>query len=203
MKGRRRARRLAVQALYELDQSRHAPDRVVAMRVADALAEVAARQPLPDAEALTRRVVDGIAGAIVTAGEGGAAIEALRDAARAASADAPEASFDALWATIEPYAIQAAFAGRIVFSVLADRAALDATIAEIAPEFPVPRMAPVDRNVLRIALWEIASGTTPLRVAINEAVELAREFSGEAARRMVNGALGTFAAGAGEPVDGP
>jgi N utilization substance protein B len=55
-------------------------------------------------------------------------------------------------------------------------------------------MAPVDRNVLRIALWEIGTGSSPVKVAISEAVELARTFSGEGARRMVNGALGAFAA---------
>jgi N utilization substance protein B len=72
-------------------------------------------------------------------------------------------------------------------------------VARIAPEWPVEQMAPVDRNVLRIALWEIGSGRAPVRVAINEAVELARLFSGEASRRMVNGALGTFVS-SGTPV---
>ena len=65
-------------------------------------------------------------------------------------------------------------------------------IERIAPEWPVDQMAPLDRNVLRIALWEIGQGRVPVRVAINEAVELARRFSGEGARRMVNGALGAF-----------
>ena len=68
-------------------------------------------------------------------------------------------------------------------------------IARIAPEWPVEQMAPIDRNVLRIALWEIASGSSPVRVAINEAVELARAFSGEGSRRMVNGALGAYTSG--------
>jgi N utilization substance protein B len=76
---------------------------------------------------------------------------------------------------------------------------LDDVIHTIAPEWPVVQMAPVDRNVLRIALWELATGANPTRVAINEAVELARTFSGEGARRMVNGALGSFVA-SGRPL---
>jgi len=203
VKGRRRARRLALQALYELDQSRHAVERVLSARVREALADVAART-LPDERApMAARAADGVAVAILAAGEDGAQSEALRAAAREVLSEAPDADFEALWEPLGPHAAQAAFGGRIVFSVLASRAALDATIAEIAPEFPVPQMSPVDRNVLRIALWEIASGVTPLRVAINEAVELAREFSGEAARRMVNGALGAFAAGEGTQAPRP
>lgn len=196
MKGRRRARRLALQALYELDQSRHVLDRVVAMRVGEVLREASARMLVGPDVLLGARAIDGVAEAIVAADEAGAEGEVLREAARVALAEAPDEAFERIWQQIGPHALQAAFGGRIVFAVMASCAALDSTIAEIAPEFPVPQMSPVDRNVLRIALWEIASGTTPLRVAINEAVELAREFSGEAARRMVNGALGTFAAGA-------
>jgi len=211
MKGRRRARRMALQALYALDQSAHALPRVLHHRVADELAEAAGRALPAEAAPQLHPVIDALAEAIVEAGEDGADPDALRRVAEAARAepgsDPALVSVDpleagALWTILGPHAAQAAFGARIVFSVLAEREALDATIEEIAPEFPVPQMAPVDRNVLRIALWEIASGTTPLKVAINEAVELAREFSGESSRRMVNGALGTFAGGAGEATQG-
>jgi N utilization substance protein B len=81
----------------------------------------------------------------------------------------------------------------VVRGVIANLGAIDRVIRSIAPEWPVAQMAPVDRNLLRIALWEIGSQAVPVRVAINEAVELARRYSGESARRMVNGALGSFA----------
>jgi N utilization substance protein B len=71
---------------------------------------------------------------------------------------------------------------------------LDRVIEQIAPEWPLPDMAIVDRNILRLALWEAGTQTSPLKVAINEAVELAKGFGGEGTRRMVNGALGAFAA---------
>jgi N utilization substance protein B len=88
---------------------------------------------------------------------------------------------------------QGGYAVRLVRGVVANLDALDAMIGRIAPEWPVEQIAPVDRNCLRIALWELAAELAPTRVVINEAVELARKFSGEGARRMVNGALGAFA----------
>jgi N utilization substance protein B len=55
-------------------------------------------------------------------------------------------------------------------------------------------MAPVDRNILRVAIYELLhQPDTPLKVAINEAVELARQYGSDSSRRFVNGALGTFA----------
>jgi N utilization substance protein B len=56
------------------------------------------------------------------------------------------------------------------------------------------QIATIDRNILRIALWEIAVyGKTPLKVAINEAVELAKEFGSESSPRFINGVLGSLA----------
>jgi N utilization substance protein B len=67
-------------------------------------------------------------------------------------------------------------------------------IAECAPEWPVDQLAVVDRNILRLALWEFAvSGETPVRVAINEAVELAKRFGSDSAPRFINGVLGSLA----------
>lgn len=87
---------------------------------------------------------------------------------------------------------QADYGAAVIRGVVGHRERLDQVIRQIAPEWPVDQMAPIDRNVLRIALWEIGLGEVPVRVAINEAVELARRYSGEGARRMVNGALGAF-----------
>lgn len=83
------------------------------------------------------------------------------------------------------------FARHIVAGVAAHTSSLDQIIAHFAPEWPVNQIATIDRNILRIALWEILFDGTPIRVAINEAVELAKEFGAEASPRFINGVLGT------------
>lgn len=71
---------------------------------------------------------------------------------------------------------------------------LDSFISEHAPEWPLDQVAVVDRNILRIALWEIAvDDQTPIKVAINEAVELAKIYGSDSAPRFVNGVLGSLA----------
>ncbi len=62
-------------------------------------------------------------------------------------------------------------------------------MAALAPEWPTYRQPVVDRNILRLAYFEIESGQTPPKVAINEAVELAREFSTQKSPAFVNGVL--------------
>jgi N utilization substance protein B len=87
-----------------------------------------------------------------------------------------------------------AFLRTIVLGVLDVIPQLDAWIADSAPEWPVDQLAVLDRNILRIALWELAvSEETPLKVAINEAVELAKRFGSESSARFINGVLGTLA----------
>lgn len=87
-----------------------------------------------------------------------------------------------------------AFARQLVQGVLTHRPDLDRIIAEIAPDWPVEQMAIIDRNILRIAIYEITiDGQTPIKVAINEAVELAKLFGSDSSRRFVNGVLGTLA----------
>ncbi len=88
----------------------------------------------------------------------------------------------------------AGFARQIVFGVLPITRELDLTIAKYAPEWPLDQIAAIDRNILRIALWEFAvSRETPLKVAINEAVELAKMYGSDSAPRFVNGVLGSLA----------
>jgi N utilization substance protein B len=88
----------------------------------------------------------------------------------------------------------AEFLRRLVLGTLSLGTAFDRLIASCAPEWPVEELALVDRNILRMALWEFAvSGETPLKVAINEAVELAKRYGSESAPRFVNGVLGTLA----------
>ncbi len=125
---RHQARILALQALYELDTTRHRADQVIACRLEE--------QPLPaEGEAFLRLLVSG---------------------------------------------------------VLTHRERLDAVIQHYAPAWPVSQIAVIDRNVLRIALFELSGATsTPPKVAINEAVDLAKLFGSDNSSRFVNGVLGS------------
>lgn len=87
----------------------------------------------------------------------------------------------------------AIFFRTLVLQTLKSREMLDQLIADHAPEWPVEELAIIDRSILRIALWELAlSENTPVKVAINEAVELAKRFGSDSAPRFVNGVLGAL-----------
>ena len=131
MKVRRRARILALQALYEIDATQHLPGSVIDRRLGE--------DPLPeDGEAFVRELITG---------------------------------------------------------VLKHKADLDDMIQKYAPEWPIDQMAVIDRNVLRMAIFEFYVGKlTPIKVAINEAVELAKLFGSDSAPRFINGVLGAVAA---------
>ena len=124
----RQARILALQALYELDTTKHTAADVIAYRLED--------QPLPpEGETFLRSLVGGVL-------------------------------------------------------TYLDR--LDELIQRYAPAWPVAQIAVVDRNVLRIALFELSGQTqTPPKVAINEAVDLAKLFGSDSSFRFVNGVLGS------------
>lgn len=82
------------------------------------------------------------------------------------------------------------FSWSLVEGVLRYRSQLDREIARLAPEWPVEQLPPIDRNVLRIALFELREHTeTPPAAVIDEAVELAKVFGGEASPKFVNGVL--------------
>lgn len=82
----------------------------------------------------------------------------------------------------------------LVEGVVLHRETLDTTIKRFAPNFPVNQMAVVDRNILRIALFEFAmQGKTPVGVAIDEAVTLARMFGADNSMGFINGVLGSVA----------
>ena len=92
----------------------------------------------------------------------------------------------------------ATFAWDLVDGVLGHRKELDTEIAALAPEFPLDQMPRIDRNVLRIALYELrVSGDAPAAAIIDEAVELAKLFGSEASPKFVNGVLATAAGGRG------
>ncbi len=85
------------------------------------------------------------------------------------------------------------FSYQLINGVLQHKARLDQLIQQYAPDWPLDQVAIVDRNILRIAIYEFAIWRdTPAKVAINEAVELAKEFGSESASRFVNGVLGTL-----------
>jgi N utilization substance protein B len=75
------------------------------------------------------------------------------------------------------------------------RTYIDSVVGELAPEWPIDQIAAVDRNVLRIAIYELLfEPEIPPKVAINEAVELAKLFGSESSPRFVNGVLGSLVA---------
>ena len=131
MKSRTKARGIALQALYEIDMTGHAPGTAIEERLSD--------DPL----------------------DGG-----LSD-----------------------------FVRQIVIGVLPITTKLDNLIAQNAPEWPMDQVAIIDRNIIRIALWEFAvEECTPVKVAINEAIELAKLYGSDSTPRFVNGVLGSLAA---------
>jgi len=84
------------------------------------------------------------------------------------------------------------FATKLVMGVQAALARIDEVIQEIAPDWPIDQVAPVDRNILRLAIYEIIVAETPVKVVINEAVELAKLFGSDSSHRFINGVLGTL-----------
>lgn len=94
------------------------------------------------------------------------------------------------------------FMEKLLDGVLQKQPELDLIIEKAAPEWPIDRIAPVDRNILRLGLYELLfsdRNEVPAKVAINEAIELAKQFGGENSSRFVNGVLGAVYKEIGEP----
>ncbi|MEK7559948.1 MAG: transcription antitermination factor NusB [Patescibacteria group bacterium] len=94
------------------------------------------------------------------------------------------------------------FAKKILDLVLKHKDEIDDIIQKAAPEWPIAQIAPIDRNVLRLGLSELLFGDrsqVPPKVAINEAIELAKTFGGTSSGKFVNGVLGTVYKEIGEP----
>lgn len=112
---------------------------------------------------------------------------------------------DALNRNIEefaPHRSDAVFMERLLDGILQKRSELDMVIEKAAPEWPLDRIAPVDRNILRLGLYELLFSDrkdVPAKVAINEAIELAKQFGGDNSSRFVNGVLGAVYKEIGEP----
>jgi transcription antitermination protein NusB len=85
------------------------------------------------------------------------------------------------------------FSEALIKGVMANRPAIDATITKYAPEWPLEQITIVDRNVLRLGVYELMfSPDVPPKVAINEAIEVAKGFGGESSGKFVNGVLGAI-----------
>ncbi len=85
------------------------------------------------------------------------------------------------------------FAMELVHGVLKQQKEIDATITKYAPAWPLPQITIVDRNILRIGVFELKhSDNVPSKVAINEAIELAKTYGGESSGKFVNGVLGAI-----------
>jgi N utilization substance protein B len=130
MKSRTKARGIALQALYEIDMTGHAPGQTILERL--------------EAEQIETSLAE--------------------------------------------------FVRQIVAGVMPITVELDNFIAQHAPDWPLDQVAIIDRNIIRIALWEFAvAGCTPVKVAINEAIELAKMYGSDSTPRFVNGVLGSLA----------
>jgi N utilization substance protein B len=93
--------------------------------------------------------------------------------------------------------VTAEHARRLVGGVIRQRDDIDRELVRAAPAWPIEQMPPVDKNLLRLAIYEVLfdNEQVPMKAAINEAVEIAKRFGSENSSRFVNGVLGTVAAG--------
>ncbi len=96
------------------------------------------------------------------------------------------------WTTLNDEGVS--FVQGRVSGVQKNKSHIDAIICRFAPAWPLEQIAIVDRNILRIAIYEILQDKVPVKVAINEAVELAKTFGSESSPKFVNGVLGAFCA---------
>lgn len=94
------------------------------------------------------------------------------------------------------------FMEKLLNGVLSKQTELDLVISKAAPEWPIDRISPVDRNILRLGLYELLfseRSEVPAKVAINEAIELSKQFGGDNSSRFINGVLGAVYKEMGEP----
>ena len=104
----------------------------------------------------------------------------------------PEAAMNSIIGSIEVSEEVSQFARELVKGVLNHKEQLDQNIRDFAPAWPLDQISLVDRNILRVAIFEILhEQQIPVKVAINEAVELAKSFGSNNSSRFINGVLGS------------
>jgi len=95
------------------------------------------------------------------------------------------------------------FAEHLMEGTLRERKTIDSLIEKCAPEWPIEQITVIDRNILRLGIYELMFGNydeVPPKVAINESIELAKTFGSDASARFINGVLGTIYREMGEPM---
>jgi N utilization substance protein B len=95
------------------------------------------------------------------------------------------------------------FVEKLVKGTMDKKGKIDELIEKCAPEWPLDQVTAIDRNILRLGIYELMFGNyeeVPPKVAINEAIELAKTFGGDSSARFVNGVLGTIYREMGEPM---
>jgi len=93
--------------------------------------------------------------------------------------------------TFAPEFDDGGFIDRLIGGVIDNQAEIDSLITKFAPEWPLDQITVVDRNILRLGIYELRyDENIPAKVAINEAIELAKTFGGESSGKFVNGVLG-------------
>jgi len=95
------------------------------------------------------------------------------------------------------------FIQKLVYGVLEKQSIIDPIIVKCAPEWPLEQITAVDRSILRLGIYELMFGDyedVPPKVAINEAIELAKKFGGDSSGRFINGVMGTVYKEMGEPL---
>jgi len=105
------------------------------------------------------------------------------------------ATLERNFAEVENGSYEADLARYLVSGVVEHQKDIDAIIAKAAPDWPIEKINTLDRNIIRVGIFELLWGKqneVPPKVALDEAIELAKEFSGESAGKFVNGVLGTI-----------
>jgi N utilization substance protein B len=162
------ARSLALQVLYEIDSTAHNPHAII---------ESYANMPVPSDDARVSAYV---------------ALRACYDDSMALASDDGDLVLDDPAFQLSPVSHQ--MMRELVSGVLERREFLDNLIAHHAPEWPLNQIAIIDRNILRIAIYELLMGKKlPVKVVINEAIEIAKLFGAEGSSRFINGVLGSIA----------
>ena len=110
----------------------------------------------------------------------------------------PETVIERALATMEMTEENRNFVRETVSGTVKHREEIDKEIEKLAPAWPLDQMAMVDRNIMRLAIFEILyDNKVPVKVAVNEAVELAKTFGSESSAKFINGVLGAVSAKAG------
>jgi N utilization substance protein B len=105
-------------------------------------------------------------------------------------------ALQSFWRSFEPTEREVQeLAERLVRGVAVDRQLVDDLIEGVSTNWRLDRMAKVDRNVLRLAVWELVKGDAPVKVVINEAIDLGKKYGSESTGAFVNGVLDTIAQG--------